>query len=200
MPSLKTGQCKAGWHEGTKPRTSEGIPIQVCRLWQQCPCDCHENITAMFSAADSERELLDNPDYMPKPPPYYVPVFGVDYGIPKPLPTAVSSDGVVTEGPSAYGTDGVTGGRGALEIAVLGICRSLEPTFEETYTTKWIAEQVADKFTCKTPSTGAIQAVLERWVKIGFAIMGKKPVRFIAITPEGEKDGLELMKARAKRG
>jgi len=199
MPALKTGQCTAGWHEGTKPKTRFGDPIQVCRMWQQCPCDCHASITEMFTMAQSERELLDNPDYMPKPPPYYMPVFGVDYGIPKPAPARVSLDGSTSEGTSPYGSDTSTGSRGALEAAVLDICQSLEPSLDEIYTTKWIAEQVADKFSCNPPSTGAIQAVLERWTKIDFAIMGKKPVRFIAITPEGEKDGLELMKARAKR-
>ena len=50
------------------------------------------------------------------------------------------------------------------------------------------------------PSVGAISAVFERWVAIGFANISKKPTRFESYTPQGVQIGLDGCKEKAKRG
>jgi hypothetical protein len=69
-----------------------------------------------------------------------------------------------------------------------------------TCTPQWVSERIlAEGVTTKSPSTGAIDAVFKRWIEIGYANIGSKPTRFVSFTVAGIKDGLEVMKARAKR-
>ena len=41
--------------------------------------------------------------------------------------------------------------------------------------------------------------MFDRWVKLGFAVIEKKPTRFVRYTDEGIKFGLDRMKERSKR-
>jgi hypothetical protein len=66
-------------------------------------------------------------------------------------------------------------------------------------TPAWLAEEIAAAQAIKAPSVGAISAVFERWIKLGFAVIEKKPTRFVSYTDEGIKLGLEGLKARSKR-
>lgn len=45
---------------------------------------------------------------------------------------------------------------------------------------------------------GAIDAVLKRWERIGFAVTSRSPNRFVKYTEAGVKFGLEFMKAKAR--
>lgn len=196
----RTGYCSIGLHEGTKPKNTFGTALPVCVMWQTCNCECHERITQMFTMAEEDRVPMENSEYQIPKHTYYMPVFGVDYGVKaEPSFATLGSDGQSTEGPLPYGTGGATGRKGALEASVLDVCRTFDPASEQPATPKWISEQIAEKNNCRLPSTGAVQACLDRWAEIGFALVGRKPVRFAAFTPEGERDGLYLMKAKAKR-
>lgn len=46
------------------------------------------------------------------------------------------------------------------------------------------------------PSTGAVSAVLHRWVKLGFITVSEKPFAFLDYTEEGRTEGLASLKAR----
>lgn len=200
MADLKTGQCVAGWHEGTRPKTRDDRPIQVCAMWRSCPCECHDSITRMYEMAEEERVWHDNPEYIKPESTYYMPVFGVDYGLTKkPLADGHVFTPGILEAPVPYGADPARGHRGSLELAVLDMCKGLELDLEAQYTTKFISKLIGEKLDISPPSTGAVQACFDRWEKIGFAFIGRKPVRFISFTPAGLADGLELTKAKAKR-
>ncbi len=197
---IVTGQCNAGWHEGTKPVTRDGKPIQVCRLWEECPCECHSRITAMFESAGQPRELIDNPDYMVKPPDFYMPVFGVDYGVPVTV-TVMASPGTM-----AARVNDTPSGRtqpGGLEAQVLEVCTefSIDPSScPDAYCTpKFVSGEIARLHGIKDPSTGAVQAAWERWEAMGFAEIARKPVRFVGFTAQGKIEGLDLMRAKWKR-
>ena len=57
-------------------------------------------------------------------------------------------------------------------------------------TPKRIAEYIANREGIELPSTGAIDAVWNRWVKMDFAEKGSKPVRFLGFT-SGETQTIE---------
>lgn len=66
-------------------------------------------------------------------------------------------------------------------------------------TPAYLAEQVGKTQGIKPPSVGAITAIFNRWVKIGFAEVAAKPARFVKYTEDGIRLGLDGCKARAKR-
>jgi hypothetical protein len=90
--------------------------------------------------------------------------------------------------------------RGELEGWVKEVCDIwLIEGYQMLCTPAWISEEIASAQGIKAPSVGAISAVFERWVKLGFAVVQKKPTRFIAYTEEGKRVGLEGLKIRAKQ-
>lgn len=57
--------------------------------------------------------------------------------------------------------------------------------------------KLVQKFDCldEAPSTGAVAAVFERWIELGFMVANEKPFAFLDYTEEGRAQGLTAMKA-----
>lgn len=203
----KPAQC-----EGTRPRSPSGKPMKVCEFHLTCPCKCHYDIDQMYKLAGMERiEPVVNPEYVPEGEQFVMPDPVVRFteppsfigGGPDGPPIA---EGIVAPTPAPSMTPSLpptpTGRRhrGELEYQVLeavnawggdnGLC-----------TPKIVAEWIAAKYTIPLPSTGAIQAVWNRWEKLGIAVQAKKPVRFVGWTGDfnGSAETLERLKASKKR-
>ena len=86
--------------------------------------------------------------------------------------------------------------RGQLEYDVLQVCTEYDlGVFEwESCTPKLVAERIGAMNATEPPSTGAINAVWDRWEKLGFAEQAKKPSRFLKFT--GGHTGVELDRAK----
>lgn len=223
-----TGFCANKQCEGTKPKSPSGAPMRTCEFWETCPCKCHAQITEMYELTGMDRESPEqSAEYlewvrvqrhqfvMPSP-------FDVD-----PVAGLSSSDGTDTplgdEGPVAtpYGTPATplsTGARhpvepvfaptptgrrarGQLEYDVLQICDEYSrDVYEWEYCTpKLVAERIGKMNEAEPPSTGAINAVWDRWEKLGFAKQDKKPSRFVCFEVDGSIRTLEKMKVEVKR-
>lgn len=205
---MKTGFCSNGWCEGTKAKDWRGNPVPTCDYIYTCPCKCHDELDKLFSMTGSERIVVDSSGYVSPPRTYWIPSDD-------PLPV-LSSNGdtpapVVVESPAPDRvpatvartfTPTPTGraARGELELWVKQHCDMWlidEPG--EPCTPAYLSAEIARDQGISPPSVGAISAVFDRWVKLGFAVVEKKPTRFVRYTDEGVKLGLEQMKARAKR-
>ena len=88
---ILSGFCANGFCEGTKPKSSAGVPQKVCDLIYSCPCECHYRFDQMFNMTGNERVALKNPEY--------VPDFG-NFVLPAPPPPVV-----VTVADDADGVD-----------------------------------------------------------------------------------------------
>ncbi|RYE95931.1 MAG: hypothetical protein EOO77_41965 [Oxalobacteraceae bacterium] len=89
--------------------------------------------------------------------------------------------------------------RGQLEEWVERACGAwLRGDREDECTTAWVAEWIASEYGT-TPSRGAIDAVWNRWVDIGFAIKMSKPTQFVAFTPDGLNKGRAVLKEEHAR-
>lgn len=202
---MLTGYCDSGWHEGNK------INKPTCRFWVTCPCDCHTQLSRIADLTGTERVLIDNSTWtsgnqfvqvsltesvqaaaLVKPNAILIPS-----ALPELMPSTVQREFAPT------GTG--RAGRGELEDRVQrGVQRWVTrlnagedpPSCTPPYLSLEIQQH--DNLE-KAPSTGAIDAVFKRWLEIGYALIGSKPTRFVAFTPAGIRDGLEVMKARAKR-
>lgn len=200
----KPAQC-----EGTKPRSFKGVGMKTCEFFQTCPCVCHWRIDEMFKSTGLERKLVPNPEYVSPVSQFVMPDFAED-----PLGTvAVAANGVI--GPDDNELDVTTppapaaaplavrrtetgrAARGGLEAQVWDACFNMPG--EDDLTPKQVVEWIAEKYKIPTPSTGAVNAVWERWVKLGFATIAKKPNRFTGFSNEGTWEELARMKGSAKR-
>lgn len=201
----KPAQC-----EGTRPK-SRGVAMKTCPMWDTCPCKCHYEIDKMFKLAGMERvEEQINPEYhvpvsefvMPEDPiPHTEEVLSNDVGvnghpaaegIAVPMPRAAR---VALLPPTPSGRRH----RGQLEYEVLAVCERWladDTQGPDICTPKWVAETIAEEQKIPTPSTGAIQAVWDRWEKLGIAGQAKKPARFTGWT--GDFDGSAVMLDRIK--
>jgi hypothetical protein len=212
----RTGFCSNGQCEGTKPKGVNGSPMKTCTFWQECPCNCHKQITQMFEMAGLPRVAQDNPEYrvdrsefvMPDPviqtyeeiieqvqnqfadKPYYqefAEKFTPQVQLPPSAPKTYS------ETPSGRTA------KGQLEDWVKQACDVwIAEKYSWPCTPSYLSGTIADVEKVPTPSTGAIGAVFNRWEELGFAVIGKKPIRFTAYTEEGMRLGLAAMKVRAK--
>jgi hypothetical protein len=91
--------------------------------------------------------------------------------------------------------------KGQLEYDVLTVCDEYSrDVYEWEYCTpKLVAERIAVmNQEPELPSTGAINAVWDRWEKLGFAKQDKKPSRFVSFVVDGQPATLEMLKARTK--
>ena len=70
---------------------------------------------------------------------------------------------------------------------------------DEPITPKVVGDWIAEKYKIPTPSSGAINAVWDRWVKLNFAEQAKKPNRFVKFTGSGTWEELSRIKASIKR-
>lgn len=204
----KTGQCENGWCEGIKPRTKSDKPAPSCKMYLTCPCSCHAMLDKMFNQAGMERILVERSEYKSPERSWWMPSDDVSNdSSTSPVPGAAPriespAPGRVPPNMARQhdGTPTGRAGRGELEAWVKNKCD--EWTVEEypwLCTPKWISESIAHDQGIKAPSVGAIGAVFERWTKIGFAVTGIKPVRFVGYTELALQKGLHGIKADMKR-
>lgn len=163
----------------------------------------------MFEMMDMERVVQENPDYSTPPRTWWMPSDEPNYGVsfsdtPASPPVIIESlaPGVVpaTMARPFVPTPSGRAARGQLEYQVKEACDWWAVlTSTQPCTPSWISEQIHLKEDIKHPSHGAINSVLERWVALGFAVVDKKPTRFMRYTEEGILLGLEALKVRAKQ-
>lgn len=195
--------------EGTKPRSFSGQALKTCPMWQTCPCECHLRLDEMFTMTGLERKYIPNPDYDPPHDEFVMPY------VPDPVPDpdAVTVGGVMTppdlEHPldargapaaaplASRRTDTGRAARGGLEAQVWEALNYLMSE-DVSLTPKAVGEYIREKYTIPTPSSGAINAVWDRWEKIEYATQAKKPNRFLGFTGEGTWEELQRIKARTK--
>lgn len=198
-----TGFCGMGQHEGTKPKSWNGLPLKVCEYWQVCTCECHVQITKMFEMTGQERVPMPNPEYVTPPRKYWMPSDDPEYRMPAAAPE-VAEEGVaaaVLERTVQTTPTGRTQ-RGGLEFWVQRECLAWLVDRDPDYglTVRIISEEIARIEGIKAPSQGAIGAVFDRWVKYGYAQIADKPRRFIGLTELGEANGLDWCRAQYKKG
>jgi hypothetical protein len=170
----------------------------------------------MFEMTGTPRILIENPEYKPVKSPFWMPSLedrvlmaaaaaAVSFNSKEPsTPVTIESPapGVVPGTVARSFAPTATGraARGELESWVRAVTDEwLVENYDFPCTPAWIGEQIAQKQgIVKPPSSGAIDAVLNRWVEIGFAVKEKKPTRFLRYTEEGVEHGLEAMKLKAK--
>lgn len=197
-----TGFCGVGQHEGTKPRGHNGKPLKVCEFWQVCTCDCHKQITAMFEMSGRERVPVPNPEYVPYQRDFWMPSDDPDFGLPEAHPDVAEGGQLVVTDRQVQVTEGGRTRKGDLEYAVQRVCLDWNVEKAEYCTVKYISETVFANESAaldKPPSLGAVAAVLSRWEKYGYALLGTKPVRFVMLTPQGREKGLEWCRANFKK-
>lgn len=202
----KPAQC-----EGTKPRNTLNHALKTCPMWMVCPCECHHRVDEMFAMTGQERVPIPNPEYDPPLSEFLMPY------VPDTLPDhdAVNGSGVTTPPNLEHPLDGHTApaadalastrtptgraARGGLEAQVWEACTEWRKgALDVLCTPKMIADFIAERYKIPTPSSGAINAVWDRWTKIGFAQQAKKPNRFLGFTGEGSWEELLRIKARTK--
>ena len=205
---FKTGYCNNGWCEGIKPRTKSGNAAPSCTFYGTCPCECHDMLDKMFAMSKMERILVEKSDYAPPARTWWMPS---DDPLPPLSNSGPTTAPVRVESPAPgyvpphvareYGpTPTGRAARGELESWVQAKCDEwLIEKYDFPCTPAWISEEIAKEQGIKPPSVGAISAVFDRWVKLGFAVIEKKPVRFTRYTPDGIWRGLEGLKVDAKR-
>lgn len=200
-----TGFCNSGWHEGHK------IDKPTCKFWMTCPCDCHTQLSRMAAMTETERVLVDESTWTPGNT--FVQVSLTEAitasALNKPGMTLVQSD-LPDLVPSTFKRDftptasGRTQ-RGQLEVWVHDavqhwVTKRMSGDEMPPCTPQWVSEHIrVTEGLPKAPSTGAIDSVFKRWIEIGYANIGTKPTRFVSFTVAGIKDGLEVMRARARR-
>lgn len=205
---LRTGFCSNGWCEGTKAKDWRGNPAPTCKFIFTCPCDCHVKLDKLFEMSGRERVEVDSSGYVPPPRTFWLPS---DDPLPILSRSSNTTAAVVVESPvpdlvpsrvdTSY-TPTPTGraARGELESWVRRECDDwLIDQPGSPCTPSYLADAIARVQAVSPPSVGAINAVFERWVKLGFATVDKKPTRFTGYTKVGIELGLEGMKARVKR-
>lgn len=215
-----TGFCANGQCEDTRPFNYKGDPLRICDFWQTCPCACHERVSQMY-------RMLDLPRADTEQMPEYTELLRqqrAEFVMPEPWELAESralSNGAVGNAhPSDEGTvtghgDSATGtftptfmptptgrrARGQLEFQVLKVCQEfVNDAYEwDMCLPKLVSERIATVEAVEPPSTGAIDAVWDRWQKLGFASRDKKPSRFVEFTGEGTEMELARLKYKAKQ-
>lgn len=204
----RTGFCSSGLCEGTRPKSPSGKPMKVCDFVDVCSCECHKKISKMYELAGVDRIVQQNPEYQP----YLGPDLSwlQDERVP-PAPV-VPAQPFTLSAPNSVGESHTAGTmavpdadrpsrdnrlRGWLEYEVKSITdRKMSGEIDETLTPKLLAILIDPE---DPPSVGAVGAVLDRWVEIGFAQVNKHPVRFVSYTVKGMTLGLDRMKADAKQ-
>lgn len=201
-----TGFCNSGLHEGKSPTSPSGKPMKVCTAVGLCACECHRKIDRMYEMAKVERVVQQNPRYVIAP--------NVDLTwLLQVREDALIADGSTITRPIERPSADVPGllesartftptgdgyrQRGQLEVEVQRICnRKMAGEFGFSMTPAKIAELIDPD---NPPSSGAIGAVFNRWEKIGYAKIHRKPLYFVTYTVEGLRDGLEAVRQRHRR-
>lgn len=202
-----TGFCnpyqplKGQGHEGDK------VNRRVCDFWESCPCYCHYQIDQMYEMigmprppAEQSHEyamMLSELRLETQAMLESLPTFGRFSGplfSPDGPDTCPDAEGPVTPPETAHtGTSAPpatalfaptpTGrrARGQLEYDVLLVCMEFAADkYEWEYCTpKLVSEEIGSRYAIEPPSTGAINAVWDRWEKLGVAEQAKKPSRLV---------------------
>lgn len=215
-------------HEGTKPVSPTGVALPVCLFWETCGCSCHEQITKMYADIGMDREPPEqshgflefvrnqatefDTNETPLDPVYDALSSSDGVGVPLddegPPTTPVSALGATLEayalagGPPAF-TPTPTGrrARGQLEYDVLQVCKEYTQSVWDwsACTPKVVAERIGKMNATEPPSTGAINAVWDRWEKLQFAEQAKKPSRFVKFLSGNSVADLDRLKSQVKR-
>lgn len=205
------GYCAKKWCEGANPKDWKGNPAPTCKSWRTCPCTCHTMYDMMYSQTGRPRDIVNNSEYRPPKGEFWMPSpeermemiassrehhDDAPVIVESPLPDAVPATVKRSYAPTASGR----AARGELESWVKDECDIwLVEDDGNPCTPAYLAAIIARKQGIKEPSVGAINAVFERWVKLGFAEISKKPTRFERYTEQGVRLGLEGCKDKAKR-
>ena len=208
-----SGYCnehdKPGQHEGQRPKNYRGRPLKTCPNLDKCPCQCHYQVEKMFKLTGMERQDMSNPEYVPEHSEFVMPIVpdpvtgtvalvSGDPLDPSALEDAYTPPPVATQTPLAQRRTPLGyAGRGALEAQVWDCSRTLIKEGVEV-TTLVASTWIESKYKVPPPSRGAIQAVWERWVKLEYAELGKKPVRFVRFTQDDTWERLERIKSSGK--
>lgn len=215
-------------HEGSKPVSLSGVPLKVCDSWQDCPCYCHYEMDMMYEMTGMEREPAEqSPEYTAMKAKEHLATqimldsLAVKTAILAPLSNVGDTiDRPGIEGPVDGTGDSATGtpaaataprfnptptgrrARGQLEYDVLAVCRQfVDGVFDWEYCTpKNVSEEIGKVHAIEPPSTGAINAVWDRWERLEFATQDKKPSRFVTFSVDRASiDTLEQIKRQTKR-
>ena len=212
---IRTGFCENGNCEGTNKKSYSGKAMPTCKFWKTCACTCHTSYDMMFKMSEMERQVVDNSGYSPDRGDFVMPtleerlaehVLSAPVTAPRtayvesPAPDLVPATLQRSYAPTTTGRAAA----GELESWVKKQCdiwviEDSENDIWYTCTPAYLAEKIAETEGIKAPSVGAISAVFDRWVKIGFADCQKKPTRFVGYTEQGKRLGLEGCKEKAKR-
>lgn len=220
MSKWISGFCTSNHCEGTQPVNHNGTPLKVCvaigdgpGTKSRCSCKCHIEIDKMYESADLTRVAQQSPLWKPAKSPdlswlYEDRESELDSFVSKrsqATPDNVEparDHGIPVEQPRHDATDRTPSGfrrKGQLEESVQDVCLGyLKGKYDADengdMTTKHIGQLIDAE---SPPSPGAVQAVLERWEKLGYAEMRRKPVGFQMLTAEGMQKGLSAMRHEA---
>jgi hypothetical protein len=163
----------------------------------------------MFLLVGEPRKLMDNPEYHVDRASLYVPTYEdhqarlVESHPEAKLQIIKSDNPEIPDTVRREYTETPTGrlARGSLEQNVKEACDAwIKEGGEEDCTTLWVADWISENLGVLNTSRGAIDACWKRWMEdLKFAIILRKPTRFVFYTPEGLKLGLEGIKAKHDR-
>lgn len=207
---FKTGFCAVGSCEGVKINDAAGKVMKTCANWKNCSCECHVSYDQMFSMTQKERVPVDNSGYVTPKSPYSMPSLEERVMMHAESKKTSAPPVVVIASPAPdlvpvtiqrmfQPTPTGRSARGELESWVKRVCDEfLVEQYDRPCSPAFVSESIEKNEGVKAPSVGAVNAVFERWIKLGFAVIEKKPTRFVAYTEDGVKLGLDALKLRAK--
>lgn len=200
LNKYRTGFCIDGNCEATSKQLSSGGYAKTCTFWLTCPCECHSEVSLMYSLAGLERKL---------PMQKYEPPHS-DFVIPsreEVVREAIVSDSsyVVHESsnpevPVRISKENLDG-RVSLDDMVQACAEHWISVDQKStqMTTVYVSEWCAKHYDIPAPSRGAIDSLFKRWESLGFAFIAKSPNRFAGFTKEGKRQGLLALKKLQKR-
>jgi hypothetical protein len=185
--------------------------MKTCHLYLTCTCSCHEELDKMFEMAEQPRILVENSEYVPDRGSYIMPRVEELLEARRERERqegresiAEADEAEILSGNVFAGT--ATGRRNPrqLEYQVLVACLKVCWPAQDVVpvTPKWIGEIIAEVEKIAPPSTGAIQAIWDRWVQIEFCLpYGRKPVRFLGFNSDEKPtvDSLDLAREQYKK-
>jgi hypothetical protein len=212
MAPYKSGLCGIGAHEGDNPKNRWGNSLPTCTCTsQQCACDCHKKLDQMFEMTGQPRITLNFSSYTPDKGGFVMPDWNeiakervssringtataprrIESADPATVPATIRRDYADT--PSGRMAPG------KLEDYVKEACDDWWANFPLSFCSPaWVCDWILDhKLVEKRPSEGAVNSVFNRWEKIGFAVIARKPVRFQGYTQRGVELTLEGCKEAA---
>lgn len=200
LKKVWSGFCNMKQCEGTRPRGHNDMPLKTCPFWLDCPCECHAKITEMCEMAGIERTIQENPEYIPPQRTYWMPSDEPNFALPEAMPDLADDGSVaVVEREIKVTLTGRTQ-RGGLEFWVQRECLAwLLDNDGENCTPRFLSDEIARVEGIAPPSQGAIAAVFDRWVKYDYAVIEKKPQRFVKLTPTGHEKGLDWCRANYRK-